>query len=252
MIVSKKVETVWNNRNKKHYESKGYVFTKDRDHFLVDVVDLQPTSTIVVDVKCEMCGVLRKVKYYIALPREESGNLCVPCALKAANPKVAITKMNKRGSFLDKVTTLFSDDFLDKYWSSKNKLDPSTLCMGSKRKIWIKCQNTDYHDDYITTPGRFLRGARCPQCYNRDVHPADSLGQKMDNEYGSGYAESRWSCKNTISPFEVFPSSGKKFGSHVQIKYMMIIYKQCIVQRHRNIDVHFARESAGKACFKAR
>lgn len=48
-------EMKWSKRNKEYYESKGYVFTKKDDSFVVTVEDLMPSSRILVDAKCDCC-----------------------------------------------------------------------------------------------------------------------------------------------------------------------------------------------------
>lgn len=100
------------------------------------------------------------------------------------------------------IDTLGSD-FLEKYWSDKNVKDPMKLWRGTTQKVWIKCQNKDYHEDYQVSCSNFTKGKRCPYCANKKVHPRDSLG--------SVYPESAefWFQKN-LTPFQVSPGSNKK------------------------------------------
>ena len=53
---------------------------------------------------------------------------------------------------------------------------------------------------------------RCPYCNKNSskVHPLDSLGQYIINNYGEEFLWTVWSDKNDITPFEVSISSGKK------------------------------------------
>lgn len=50
------VETKWNGRTKKYYESKGYKYTKVGDVFFVKAKDLKPNSHEHVEVICDFCG----------------------------------------------------------------------------------------------------------------------------------------------------------------------------------------------------
>lgn len=73
----------------------------------------------------------------------------------------------------------YGDDFIDKYWSSKNALDPWQISWSSPNSnIWIKCQLDKNHDDYITTCNVFTRPCehRCPLCN-------ESKGEKKINNY---------------------------------------------------------------------
>lgn len=72
------------------------------------------------------------------------------------------------------------EDFLEKYWSNKNTLNPWKIEKCSNKKVWIKCQEKDYHEDYNMLCSSFvIDNQRCPYCTNHHgkVHPKDSLGQ---------------------------------------------------------------------------
>ncbi|MGG3891998.1 HNH endonuclease [Metabacillus fastidiosus] len=55
MLISDKLVLKWNNANKKHFTSKGYIFTKNGDGFEINVKDLAPKSSMKVKVKCDSC-----------------------------------------------------------------------------------------------------------------------------------------------------------------------------------------------------
>ena len=103
---------------------------------------------------------------------------------------------------------------LEKYWDfDKNGgLDPWKVSSGSGTKIWIKCQEKDYHGSYITTCNAFVRGNRCPYCSNkgRKVHPKDSFGQYIIDNYGEEFLNKIWSDRNEESPYSYSPGSGRK------------------------------------------
>lgn len=65
MLVKNQVVLLkWNRRNSTHYKSKGYIFTKDGDEFEVNVEDLTPSSTAVVEVECDYCHRIVTKKYF--------------------------------------------------------------------------------------------------------------------------------------------------------------------------------------------
>lgn len=55
MLLSKKVKIKWNAKIKKHYVDLGYVYTKMKDEFEVDVNHLTDGSNAIVDVECDYC-----------------------------------------------------------------------------------------------------------------------------------------------------------------------------------------------------
>lgn len=58
------------------------------------------------------------------------------------------------------------EDFLEKYWDyEKNTINPWDLDRCSSRKVWIKCQEKDYHSSYEILCSDFSKGIRCNICY---------------------------------------------------------------------------------------
>ena len=73
---------------------------------------------------------------------------------------------------------------LDKYWDfEKNTINPYHINRGSHDKIWIKCQEKDYHGSYIVACYEFSTyNQRCGYCWNFKTHPKDSFAQyHIDN-----------------------------------------------------------------------
>lgn len=96
---------------------------------------------------------------------------------------------------------------LEKYWDfEKNTLNPYHISKGTNKKIWIKCQEKDYHGSYEISCPDFIRGYRCGYCASKKVHPKDSFGQWLKDS-NLIYL---WSSKNTIDPFTISKSNSKK------------------------------------------
>ena len=99
-------------------------------------------------------------------------------------------------------------NFLEKYWDyNKNNVDPYKIPRGSSTKVWIKCQEKDYHGSYIVSCAKFtVDECRCPYCNKNSgkVHKYDSLGYL--------YTEvlEIWSDKNDKSPYEYAPQTNLK------------------------------------------
>ena len=69
------------------------------------------------------------------------------------------------------------EDFIEKYWSDKNTIDPFSIAPNSNKfKVWIKCQNFCKHDDYRVRISSFTQGSRCPIC-------KESRGERIIRDY---------------------------------------------------------------------
>lgn len=114
-------------------------------------------------------------------------------------------------------TENIDSDFLNKYWDyQKNTYNPCKIAVGSRKKVWIKCQNCDYHDSYELYAYALKQGTRCPYCAGKTVHALDSFGYKYEQ------AVALWSQLNSISPFDISYGSGKD------------IYIKCINEIHED------------------
>ena len=281
MLLTKNVKAKWTRRNNKHFESKGYLFTKFGDEFEIKVEDLTKGSQIEVNVECDECGELKHMTWYIYLKcvKEDSKYYCQKCSMKlygGENSRLTklkngksfekwcldntrqdvldrwdyeLNKLNpneinygtkrkyyfkcpkgihkselknighftkgQEGSIKCKQCNSFAqwgidnicNDFLDKYWDyEKNIIDPWLIDYSSDIKVYIKCQEKDYHKSYPISCSNFIIGRRCSYCSSKSgkVHILESLGTM--------YPEStnKWSSKNKKSPYEYSPHSGQE------------------------------------------
>lgn len=120
-----------------------------------------------------------------------------------------MNKVHPKDSFAQWGIDNVDKNFLIKYWSNKNTLDPWKLAPRSHKKVWILCQDKNYHNDnggYLTSCDAFYIGNRCVYCKgHRKIHPKDSFGYLYPNEV------KYWSKNNDKSPFEIVVGSGKKY-----------------------------------------
>lgn len=98
-------------------------------------------------------------------------------------------------------------DFLIKYWDwEKNEelgINPWKITKETDKKVWIYCQKKSYHESYLISCVRFMKGNRCPYCHNLKVHRFDSLGWMFPEIF------KYWSSKNTNSPYDYTLHSAK-------------------------------------------
>ena len=127
------------------------------------------------------------------------GNRCSYCSSRKTHPK---------DSFAQWGIDNFGNDFLEKYWSDKNTLNPWKVSQQCNKKAWFKCNKIHYHDDYYTLISDFYSGKRCGYCgkNNFKVHINDSFGTLYPK------IAKQWDYeKNNKSPYEVNPHSNYKY-----------------------------------------
>lgn len=115
---------------------------------------------------------------------------------------------NQCNSFAQWGIDNLGENFLEKYWDyDKNKVSPWEIsCGSSSEKIWVKCQEKDYHGSYKITCNDFSHNHRCSYCSMQKVHPLDSLGKILEDKK----LLNLWSDKNKKSPYEFSPWSTRK------------------------------------------
>ena len=120
-------------------------------------------------------------------------------------PYCSSKRIHKRDSFGQYLIDNFGDDAIEKYWSEENKTDPFKIAKTSNKKVYLKCQNKNYHTYYVSC-ANFVNGNRCSYCkkWSNKVHINDSLGMKYPDII------EKWSKKNKKSPFEYRVSSHEK------------------------------------------
>lgn len=78
MLIDKYAQVRWNGRTRKHYEDRGYVWTKQNDFFECRIEDVQKTSPIKVSVSCYYCSESFKQEYrnYITIMDSDIPKSC--------------------------------------------------------------------------------------------------------------------------------------------------------------------------------
>ena len=172
--------------------------------------DIMAKSHIDIYLNCD------KVDYhkgYITTPaRYTSGQkVCGFCHMLQIHPNDSFAAYNIKR---------FGADFLEKYWDyNKNIIDPYSISPFTNKKVWIKCQDKEYHGSYDVRAQDFsYEKSKCPYCRSIRVHPKDSLLFYYPD------VDILWSDKNTTSPIEYSLNSGKDIwlkcscGKHADFK----------------------------------
>ena len=108
---------------------------------------------------------------------------------------------NQCNSFAQYLINLYGINALALYWDYlKNTVSPWNISYACNKKVWIKCQEKDYHS-YDILCHSFATGNRCLYCAGKKVHINDSLGTLYPKSL------KLWSNKNKKSPYEYTPKS---------------------------------------------
>lgn len=134
-------------------------------------------------------------------------------------------------SFAQRGISKYGKDFLEKFWDyDKNTVDPWTISKCCHKKVWIKCQDIDYHGSYDVLSGDFLNGKSfCPYCRSLRVHPLDSLAVKYPEVLNI------WSDKNDKTPYDYVPGS----ANYIWLKCKDGIHNDFKGQVRTLVDRHF-------------
>lgn len=165
-LLTKESTVKWSSNNRKWYESKGYIFTKANDEFIVKTEHLVNNSPILVDYKCDECNNILSVQYKSFSRKTKC--MCNPCINMHRCKKDFKSVIS---SFKNKGLTLISH-------SSDYKNNKSVL-----RYI------CDIHSNIIQTANynTIANGHGCPPCgldsHSRENAPNWKGGITSLNEY---------------------------------------------------------------------
>lgn len=119
MLLSKKVELKWNSKIKKHYEERGYVYSKMNDIFEVKVDDLTDGSSVLVDVKCDYCHNIYQKHWYNYLQENKKSIIhkdsCAKCKSLKAKESVQLTYNCDNVFQLEDVKNKICETNIEKY-----------------------------------------------------------------------------------------------------------------------------------------
>ena len=93
-LITETVKIKWNPRNKKYYESFGYIYTKMGDEFEVKIEHLTKGSDVKVRCKCDGCNkdLIWNYNGYCTLVKEDGNTYCQVCGTNLSKNGVASFK----------------------------------------------------------------------------------------------------------------------------------------------------------------
>ena len=199
---------IQNKRHKENVESRGYKYigTYENNEIMLDNGNIKPKKEGYMRVKCLYC----KKEYDTRVSGFNYGYNCKFCCNKYEK------------SFAHYIEVELGEN-LDKYWDWKKNdgkgINPYIISKASHKKIWIKCQDKEYHNSYEIVAYNFTKGCRCSYCSSNKIHPLDSFAQYHIDNTDKDFLEKYWDYeKNIINPYEIAPCSNKKIWIKCQEK----------------------------------
>jgi hypothetical protein len=170
MLLTETVKVKWNPKIKRHYENKGYIYTKMGDEFEVKFHDLTNGSHCIIEYKCDYCGQIKETVYklYIRNHKTVVKDSCSNCAYKKTT-EVMKAKYGVSNAFLfesskqkSKDAILLDQEFVKKEFN-KRGYEILDRYKNNRTKISFRCSK---HLDQIQqiTYNSFQRGSGCKIC----------------------------------------------------------------------------------------
>jgi len=157
------------------------------------------------ELKPSEVGYASRVKRYLKCPREIHNSELRDIKAFAVSGQEGSIKCKQCNSIAQYIVNTYGDDGLDSYWDwEKNNelgINPWKLDKGSRKRIFIKCQEVGYHESYDVICKNFKNGSKCPYCHKVKIHPLDSLGTICPESLKV------WSDENINTPFIYAPHS---------------------------------------------
>lgn len=210
MLITKEVEIKWSNPNKKWYTEKGYIFTKNRDKFIVKTEDLQKCSEIRIEVFCDYCLeegiehiISKSYKDYV-VQKEKSPikkDCCKKCLPKKNKESNLLVYGVENTAQLPKTREKFRQTSLERY---------GTIHPMKTEKYLEKMKNTcleKYGTEYYMTSNDFKNKAKntCKEKYNvNNYSETEEFKEKYKNT-----CQKKYGCNNTFQ-FEEFKEKTKE------------------------------------------
>ncbi|MGL5381851.1 zinc-ribbon domain-containing protein [Clostridium sp.] len=180
-----------------------YIDIEKNDQSGINIFSLSKSSSSKIWVKCLNND--KHDSYLVNCGSFTKGHGCPYCS------GIKVRKEDSVGKELEKkYGENFEDEILDKDRNIIDGIDVWSMSIKSNNKIWVKCQNKDYHSSYTCGAKTFLRSQYCPYCSSQKTHPKDSFAQYHIDNTDPDFLEKYWDYeKNTVNPWEISPKSNR-------------------------------------------
>lgn len=163
MLISEQVEAKWHGSNRKHFESRGLIYTSVGNVFTVSINDLSPQSHFKVKLKCDYCNEPFEMQYDRYLKSKKSIFLDKDCCNKC----IDIKKEEVRNIRKEKVKYIEINDFFEE--NNCLLLTKSIEYIGFNQQLEFICNNhcEEGIQNFSWKKAR-LEKYLCSYCFNKD------------------------------------------------------------------------------------
>lgn len=179
------------NKHKIEVENRGYYYigTYEKGDYTLDKNKLIKANCLYIRVKCPYCGKIYDTERNGFINKKYD---CRYCCNKYENSLAYHIQQELQLKLCD-------------VWDfEKNIVNPYFIYKNYNGKVWIKCQEKEYHGSYQTKCYHFYEGNGCPYCKGKKVHIDDSFAIVYPKKL------KYWSDKNKISPYNISKKSSKE------------------------------------------
>jgi len=249
MLITKEVEIIWNPKNVNWYKSKGYLFTKVGDKFIVPIPDVSIGCTEIVEVLCDYCNeTITSMKYTNYINRNKKNvdkDCCINCADKKHKEVMEIIKFNNLGKthYFVKQGIVKEKGYWDKRENRINEVD-----------LYIKKYKT--LDNYSINKDRQINNLKRNLAKHKEniYDIALELGYKIEdistykpNGWHDDFKKLEANIQKLIDKLGYFPSSQEifqelKISSHIIEKHGGIYN---IKRAMKYDDIHDLKDNSG-------
>lgn len=155
LVPNQKIKVSWHNVTRKHYEEKGYIFTKYRDYFYVNAEDLSLGCSKKVRVICDYCNNEFTKNYVNYLHEHDNGKDCCAKCQPKKNAEICMEKYGvTNGSATEEAKNKAKQSFIKKYG-----VDNPMKVESIKNKLKEECMDK-YGVPYYTCTEEFKTKAK--------------------------------------------------------------------------------------------
>ena len=166
LIENQEVAVRWNNANKAHYVELGYHFTKNKDEFVVNVLDLPKSYSVLVKVVCDYCGKEYYPSYKNYMNNKQEGK---DCCSKCRGKKAKETMKSKYGVSHYAKTEEFKQRVKDTCYDKYGAYNPSQVESFQNKKKETNLKR--YGAEWYTASDKFV--SNCMETYG-ETNPMKS------------------------------------------------------------------------------
>lgn len=221
------IQVKWSSSNKKHYEEKGYTYTKLNDIFYVDCKDLTHGSNAHIEAECDCCGEKYTTTFHtINNSPNYPKTYCKKCVSKIAKQKTLKQRQ-------DKIWNNISEFCKSKNYKMITNKDDIT---SQNSKITYVCP---VHGERTVGVVTLMNHTTCSEC-TKKIRYANMLKSKKKNSQNRWYSSIQNICEN--ENYTLLSDKEDMVTTKSYITY------HCDDPTHKNHTMRISNFLSGKRC----